>query len=83
MKLVLIEWIDTHTSGKGWQTFEQFEESAEPMHCRSVGWLVQDKPNCKVIVPHLAGEKNKDMVVQGRGELYIPTKAIIKIIKLK
>ena len=38
MKLVLVEWLDSH-AGRGWQDFERIEEAAEPLHCRSVGWL--------------------------------------------
>lgn len=82
MKLVLIEWLDSH-SGKGWQTIEQLEQSAEPLYCRSVGWLVTEKKDCKVLVPHIAGEKNGDIMLQGCGDLTIPTCSILKITVLK
>ncbi|KKN79665.1 hypothetical protein LCGC14_0338690 [marine sediment metagenome] len=82
MKLVLIEWIDSH-SGRGWRTTEEIERCAEPLYCRSVGWLIKETKQVKVIVPHIAGEKNGDIILQGCGDLTIPTKAIIKITTLK
>lgn len=78
MKLVLIEWIDSH-SGRGWQTLENLESSAKPLYCRSVGWLVSENKKCKVVVPHIAGEKNGDTVIQGCGDLTIPAKAIVRM----
>ena len=82
MDLVLVEWIDSH-SGEGWQSKEELERVAEPLYCRSVGWLMADRKNCKVIVPHLAGEKNGNIVLQGCGDITIPTVAIVRITVLK
>lgn len=82
MKLVLIEWLDSH-SGRGWQTIEDFVRASEPLYCRSVGWLVSERKDCKVIVPHIAGEKNGNTMLQGCGDLTIPTKAIVKITVLR
>ena len=78
MKLVLVEWIDSH-SGRGWQDFGRIEEAAEPLYCRSVGWLAADKPDCKVLVPHISGEKNGNVLLQGSGDITIPVKSIIKV----
>lgn len=82
MKLVLIEWLDSH-SGRGWQTTEQLERGAEPLYCRSVGWLVAERRDCKVIVPHIAGEKNGNIMLQGCGDLTIPTAAIARVTVLR
>ncbi len=80
--LVLIEWVDSH-SGRGWQMLDELEEKAEPLYCRSVGWLIKETKHCKVIVPHIAGEENGDIMLQGCGDLTIPTKAIVKVKLLK
>jgi hypothetical protein len=80
--LVLVEWVDSH-SGRGWQDIAQFERAAEPLYCRSVGWLMSDTKACKVIVPHIAGEQNGDVMLQGCGDLAIPTKAIVKMTVLQ
>lgn len=80
--MVLIEWLDSH-SGRGWQDLDQLEEKAIPLYCRSVGWLVKETKHVKVIVPHIAGEKNGDIMIQVCGDLVIPTKAIVKMKLLK
>jgi hypothetical protein len=81
-EIVLIEWLDSH-SGKGWQDIDQLEETAIPLYCRSVGWIIKETEDCKVIVPHLSGEENGDIIIQGCGDLVIPTKSIVKITTLK
>ena len=82
MKLVLIEWLDSH-SGRGWQTTETLKQAAEPLYCRSVGWLFSENKDCKVIVPHIGGEKDGDAMMQGCGDLTIPARAIIKMTVLQ
>jgi hypothetical protein len=81
-KLVLIEWMDSH-SGRGWQTLDEIQGKAEPLYCRSVGWLVKEAKQCKVIAPHIAGERNGDIILLGNGDMVIPTKAILKITPLE
>ena len=78
MKLVLVEWLDSH-SGRGWQEMDLLENTAEPLHCRSVGWLLSDREDCKVLVPHIAGEKNGEIKLLGSGDITIPKKAIVKV----
>jgi hypothetical protein len=82
MKLVLVEWLDSH-AGRGWQDIESVERAAVPLYCRSVGWLVRETKDCKVLVPHISGEKNGTTVLQGCGDLTIPTAAIEKITVLR
>jgi hypothetical protein len=82
MKLVLIEWLDSH-AGSGWLTKQQLESAAQPMFCRSVGWLFSKSDVSTVIVPHCASIGNANAPEFGRGELSIPTKAILKIIVLR
>ena len=81
-RLVLVEWLDSH-SGRGWRDFDAFQEAAEPLYCRSVGWMAVDAKDCKIIVPHIAGERNGDWMLQGCGDLTIPTAAIKKITVLR
>ena len=58
------------------------ECATEPLYCRSVGWLVADTDACKVIVPHLAGEKGGE-AMQGSGDLTIPNSAVVKMRTLR
>jgi hypothetical protein len=81
-KLVLIEWLDSH-AGRGWQAMDRIAVAAEPLYCQSVGWLLSENKDCKVIVPHIGGEKNGDTMMQGCGDLVIPAKAITKMTVLR
>ena len=75
---VLIEWVDSH-SGRGWRELEDLKSTvAEPLYCRSIGWVVQKNEECVILVPHIAGEKNGDASLLGCGDLVIPAKAIFK-----
>ena len=71
------ELLDAH-AGRGWQTAVQITEAAEPLYCRSVGWLVAETEDCKVVVPHIFGEKNGEQILSGCGDLTIPAKAIVR-----
>ncbi len=82
MKLVLVEWIDVH-AGRSWLSADELSKWCSPVHCRSVGWLLTKKNGHVTIVPHLAGEKNRDIVVFGRGDLTIPLKMILKMTVLR
>ena len=81
-KLVLIDWVDSH-SGRGWQDLGELEGTAEPLYCRSVGWIITRAKDCTVIVPHISGEKNGNIILHGCGDMAIPTKSILKITQLK
>lgn len=80
--LVLIEWVDSH-SGRGWRNFDDYPSVAEPLYCQSVGWLAVENADCKVVVPHIGGERNGNVRLQGCGDLTIPTSAIKKITVLR
>ncbi len=82
MKLMLVEWLDSH-AGRGWQTVEQLEKAATPLYCRSVGWLLSENKDCKVLVPHIGGEQQGDVMLIGCGDLTIPKKAIVKTTVLR
>lgn len=82
MRLVLIEWLDSH-SGHGWQTVERIQRAAEPLYCRSVGWLLAERKDCKIIVPHIGGERRGAAMLIGCGDLVIPAKAIVKMTVLR
>jgi len=76
MKLVLIEWMDSHT-GRGWQSLQEITNANNTITCRSVGWLVSENKTCKVIVPHISGEKD-GVVPYGCGDISIPASSITK-----
>lgn len=68
---MLMECVDSH-AGRGWQTMDRIEQACQPLYCRSVGWLVSRDGRCKVIVPRIDGERNRDTMHQGSRDQTIP-----------
>lgn len=75
MKLVLIEWVDSYGCSAAWASLADCKPS--PMVCRSVGWLLHDGEESKVVVPHIADDAG-----QGCGDMTIPTEAIRRLVEL-
>jgi hypothetical protein len=75
--LVLIEWEDSHYK-PGW-TREIGEGQLTPVLCKSVGWLLHDGDEAKVLANHLSDEDEP----QSCGAMTIPSRAIVKIRRLR
>jgi len=80
-RLVLIEWVDSFGCASNWEEIGHVE-SPERQVCRSVGWLVVDDENSKVIVPHVA-KATKHTEEQGCGDMTIPTPCVLRIVDLQ
>lgn len=78
-RLVLIEWEDAIGCSSSWNSLDSCSPTV-PI-CRSVGWLVYDGDDCKVIVPHIISEC-PGVEDQGCGEMTIPATAIRRVINL-
>jgi hypothetical protein len=78
-RLVYIEWEDSHGVSSNWEFIDRCKPSV--VVCQSVGWLIYDGKECKVIVPHLT--KSDHVKQQGCGEMTIPTAAVLKLVELK
>ena len=81
MKLVLIEWQDSLGCSANWQKLDGVEPP-KPLLCQSVGWLLYDGDDCKVVVPHVTRD-HASAPRQGCGDMTIPTKCITKLKTLK
>lgn len=71
-RLVLIEWKDSRQPTSGWQRVEEVGKRAY-CDCVSVGWLIQDDADAKVLAANVA-DINEDM--QATGVITIPTAAV-------
>lgn len=80
-RLVLIEWEDSHGDG-AWQPLDGEIEDRVSLVCRSVGWLVLDGEQAKVIVPHL-NQVEDGVSLQGCGIMTIPASAVLRVINLR
>lgn len=82
MRLVYVEWLDSYGCSATWQHLSAAKDAA-PMVCRSVGWLLHDSKQCKVIVPHVSDAERDDLAAQGCGDMTIPTAAIVRLVDLR
>lgn len=77
--LVMIEWRDAMTIRDNWHDIEK--EINDPATCISVGYLVGDKENVKILYSHIAVEDEWTKEC-GKGNMIIPTSNIVSIKKL-
>lgn len=82
MRLVYVEWLDSYGCSASWQHLSAAKDSA-PMLCRSVGWLLHDTKECKIVVPHVSDVGHPTITPQGCGDMTIPTKAIVHLLDLQ
>ncbi len=80
-QLVCIEWVDSFGCSSTWVEIQE-EYNPKPLICKSVGWLLHDGEECKIIVPHLTSNEHDHAIQQGCGDMTIPTSAILKIVPL-
>lgn len=79
LPLVMIEWEDSHGDGS-WQELDgEIEDRA--LVCRSVGWLLLDGEQAKVVVPHLSNQE-PGVPLQGSGIMTIPARAVLRVVPL-
>jgi len=79
MRLVLIEWQNSHADGSWCQIANGMEERA--LVCLSVGWLVLDVENANFIAPHI-NEREAGVPPQACGVMTIPARAVLRITEL-
>lgn len=82
MRLVLIEWVDSHVAVGGWKLLDDFDRNAKAPFCRSVGWVVRDDDEIIVVVPHFIEEQG-DVARQGCGDMTIPKCSVVRVIDLE
>jgi hypothetical protein len=76
--LVLIEWVDSGQPIPGWQWLSEIEPR-QPHRCVSVGFLVQDDGQTKIIAPNLGASGGDGEWDLASGLTIIPTAAVLKI----
>lgn len=78
--LVKIEWQDSTQPISQWQHLNDLAEN-KPIHCFSVGFLLQDDAEMKVLAPNMA-DVHSDLNIQASGIITIPSSCVVKIAKL-
>ena len=79
-KLVIIEWHDSRQPVGAWQRISDFEHS-DLCKCVSVGFLIYDEEDQKVLAPNMADIEDKHNI-QTSGVIHIPTKCVVRVTPL-
>ncbi len=77
----MIEWVDSSRLGDGWRMLDEIE-APEPHRCISVGFVIKESKDAKVVAPHLADVRSDDNK-QAYGGIMIPTRAIVREKRLR
>jgi hypothetical protein len=75
----MIEWEDSAQPIPGWVFLSSFEATGT-IRCASVGWLIRDGRETKVLAPNMGGHENSAQV---SGMIQIPTRCVVKITRLQ
>ena len=78
--LVCVEWEDSMQPIARWQWIEDFTETSHSL-CVSVGWLIHDGKQTKVLAQNIAGLTEDSRQVSG--VIRIPARCIVNITTLK
>lgn len=76
---MLIRWVDSRRPVAEWVRLSDLPEFS-PVACASVGWLVHDGEDCKVLCPNMGDIDEPEE--QGSGLIQIPTKCIVSTTNL-
>jgi hypothetical protein len=79
--LVLIEWLDSGQPVPSWQWLEHIEPR-RPHLCLSVGFLMQDDAEAKVLAPNLGASNGSSDWDQASGVITIPASAVQRMVRL-
>lgn len=71
----MVTWVDSRQSDGKWSWLSAYS-AREPVTVYSVGWMVQDDAEVKVLVQSLAPDGDD---VQAAGLKAIPTRSVVKI----
>jgi hypothetical protein len=79
--LVLVEWEDSRQPNPGWVRLASLDEPVS-VRCVSVGWLINNGPDAKMLAPNLGDLDDIDSV-QASGVMQIPTRCIKSVVELQ
>lgn len=78
--LVMIEWEDSAQPIPNWTYLSSFEPTGT-VRCASVGWLIRDDAQVKVLAPNM-GAINDERSLQVSGVIQIPTSCVLRVTRL-
>ena len=79
--LVMIEWEDSLQPSSSWSYLSDFEPRPT-MRIASVGWLIHDGDETKVVAPNIGGLGDAESA-QITGAIHIPTRCVVSVQKIR
>lgn len=73
--LVMIQWLDSRQPDPTWQHLHNLE-IPKPVECATVGWLVHDGSDCKILCQNVGDFEGNAQV---GGVMTIPSRAVLRI----
>jgi hypothetical protein len=77
----MIEWEDSAQPISAWAYLASFEPTGI-IRCVSVGWLIRDDEQMKVVAPNMGG-LNDERSLQVSGVIQIPTGCVLRVTRLR
>ena len=81
--LVQIEWLDSSQPIASWKFLADYRDNpGRPLKCLSVGWMIRDDDDLKVLVANFGGVENEldpERTLQACGVIQIPTCCVSRI----
>ena len=83
-RLVLIRWEDSRQPLSGWQHLSELDVP-KTCECATVGWLLKDEPDRKVVAQSIGGIGDNDDSedAQAGGIMVIPTRCVLSVEELE
>lgn len=78
--LVIIRWLDSRQPCGQWRYLSSLPD-ASPVEVATVGWLVKDTPDVKVVCQNVGDLENPERA-QASGIMTIPTRCVLSVEKL-
>ncbi len=78
--LVLIRWVDSRQPTPQWRYLAEVGEQ-KPLECGTVGWLIQDDAETKVVCQTI-GDLNDPDNAQASGIMTIPARCVLSVERL-
>ncbi len=79
-KAYMIEWEDSRQPKSAWQWLSDFD-TPEIVRCISIGFLIYNGKDAKVLAPNIGDHDNEEPQVSG--VIQIPTRCVTRMVELK
>jgi len=79
--LVLVEWEDSRQPSGQWERLSDFKP-ADVCKCVSVGFLIYDGPDKKVLAPNMADIEDEHNI-QATGMINIPASCVTRMVQIE